>query len=200
MNSKVWINKALSTCMVIAMVAMYSMVTLAASDRAAGELLVSGTSSNGETPFVLVNGEAAQSGRSIFSSSVITTPENTTALLNLGKIGQVKLAPNSSFALNFSNNGISGDLTSGQLTVLSSSSAVNVKTLNNIVKVNAGESAAANGSKAQDDDDDNDASGGNLLIWALVLGGAAAGIIIAATSDNNDLQFGNGTTVVSPTR
>ena len=199
MNSKVWLNKALSTCMVIAMVAMYSMVTLAASDRAAGELLVSGTSTNGETPFVLVNGEAAQSGRSIFSSSIITTPDNTTALLNLGKIGQVKLAPNSSFAINFSNNGINGDLTSGQLTVLSSSQAVNVKTLNNTVKLNAGESAAANGSKAQDDDD-NDASGGNLLIWALVLGGAAAGIIIAATSDNNNLQLGNGTTVVSPVR
>lgn len=200
MNSKVLVNKALSMCLVIATIAMYSMVALAGSDRIAGELLVSGQNSNGETPFVIVNGETAQSGRSIFTSSVITTPENTSAVLNLGKIGQVRLAPNSSLAINFSENGINGDLTSGQITVLNSSQAVNIKTFdNNIVKLDAGESTTANSTKVQDDDDD-DASGSSLLVWALVLGGAAAGIIIAATSSNNDLDLGGGTTVVSPTR
>ncbi len=202
MNSKVLVNKALSMCLVIATIAMYSMVALAGSSKIAGELLVSGQNANGETPFVIVNGETAKSGRSIFTSSVITTPENTSAVLNLGKIGQVKLAPNSSLAVNFSENGISGDLTSGQVTVLSSSQAVNIKTFdNNIVKLNAGESATANSAKVQDDDDDDDeASGSNLLVWALVLGGAAAGIIIAATTDNNDIELGGRTNVVSPVR
>ena len=202
MNSKVLVNKALSMCLVVATIAMYSMVALAGSSKIAGELLVSGQNANGETPFVIVNGETAKSGRSIFTSSVITTPENTSAVLNLGKIGQVKLAPNSSLAVNFSENGINGDLTSGQVTVLSSSQAVNIKTFdNNIVKLNAGESATANSAKVQDDDDDDDeASGSNLLVWALVLGGAAAGIIIAATTDNNDIELGGRTSVVSPVR
>lgn len=201
MNSKVLVNKALSMCLVIATIAMYSMVALAGSDRIAGELLVSGQNAGGETPFVLVNGEAARSGRSVFSSSIITTPENTSAILNLGKAGQIKLAPNSTLAVTFGENGINGDLTAGQITVLSATEAVNVKTFdNNIVKLNAGESTTANSTKAQDDDDDDEASGSNLFVWALVLGGAAAGIILAATTDNNDIQLGGGTTVVSPTR
>jgi len=67
MNSKLWIQKALSMCLVVAIIATYSMVALASSEKAAGELLVTGKSINGETPFVTVNGETAKTGRSVFS-------------------------------------------------------------------------------------------------------------------------------------
>ncbi len=200
MNSKVWFRKALSTCLVVATIATYSMVALAGSDRVAGELLITGKSSNGESPYVKVNGEAAQNGRSVFSSSTIATSENAGAIINLGKLGKIELAPNTVVALTFDEKGINGDLTAGRLTVLSASDSVNVTTLNeNSVKLNAGESAAANGGKAQDDNDNNGGSGGYLL-WALVLGGAAAGIIIAATTNNNNITLGGNSTVVSPRR
>jgi hypothetical protein len=195
MNSKLWIRKALSMCLVVATMATYSMVTLANSEKIAGELTISSKNALA----VKVNGEVAQNGRSIFSSSTIATPENTSAVINLGKAGKVELAPNTVLTISFNNNGISGNLNTGQITVLNASQSVNVTTPNGtLVKLNAGETATANG-RAQDDDDTS-GGGSAWLVWALVLGGAAAGIIIAATTDNNRVSLGGGTTVVSPTR
>ena len=199
MNSKMWIRKALSTCLVVATIATYSMVTLANSERVAGELSISGISSNGETPFVKVNGEAAKSGRSIFSSSTIVTPDNAGAVINLGKIGEIELAPDTTLALSFNEKGISGDLLAGRITVLNASDIVSIKTIDGkTASLKAGESAVSGVTKAQDDAVND---GGNAWIaWALVLGGAAAAIVIAATSDNNRTTIGSGATVVSPTR
>lgn len=195
MNSKLWIRKALSTCLVVATMATYSMVTLANSEKIAGELTISSKNASA----VKVNGEVAQNGRSIFSSSTIATPEDANAVINLGKTGKIELAPNTIITLSFNDKGISGDLAAGQVTVLNASESVTVKTPNGtIFKLNAGETATATG-QAQDDDDTTN-GGGSWLVWALVLGGAAAGIVIAATSDNNRISLGGGTTVVSPTR
>ena len=195
MNSKIWIRKALSLCLVVATMATYSMVTLANSAKVAGELLISGD----ETAVVKVNGEAAQTGRTIFSSSTIATPNTTGAIVNLGKLGKIELAPDTTLSLSFDENGISGDLVAGRMTVLNSSNAVSIKTLNGTtVQLKAGQSALATTTKAQDD---VSSDGGNAwIIWALVLGGAAAGILIAATSDNNRVSVGGNSTVISPTR
>lgn len=201
MNSKLWIRKALSTCLMVAIVATCSMFALANSERIAGELTISGKNTSGHTPSVTVNGEAAQNGRSIFSSSTISTSEDAAAIINLGKSGKIELAPNTNLILSFDDKGITGELAAGRVTVLNSNEAVNIKTANgNVAKLNAGDSATAAG-KSQDDDDTTDGgSGGNWLVWALVLGGAAAGIIIAATTDNNRISTGGNTTVISPTR
>ncbi|MGI8849455.1 MAG: hypothetical protein ACR2HT_04745 [Pyrinomonadaceae bacterium] len=203
MNSQLWIRKALSMCLVVALIATYSMVTLANSERIAGELLVSGKSVNGQTPFVKINNEAAQSGRSVFSSSTIVTPENASAVINLGKIGKIELAPNTTLSLSFNEKSISGDLANGRVTVLSASENVNIKTLGGkILTLNAGESATASNQTTQDDDDDDDDNdgGGGWLLWALVLGGAATGLIIAARTDNNRIALGGSANVISPTR
>ncbi|CAN5858025.1 hypothetical protein BH24ACI1_BH24ACI1_02080 [soil metagenome] len=200
MNSKVWIRKALSMCLVVATIATYSMVALAGSERVAGELSVSGKIVNGETPFVKVNGEAAQSGRSIFSSSTIATPENASATVNIGRVGKIELAPNTTLALSFDERGINGDLLAGRVTVLNSSDTVNIKMLDGtITKLNVGNSAVATG-KIQDDDDSDNDGGGAVLIWAVILGGAAVGIILATTTDNNRIAVGGNTIVVSPIR
>ena len=200
MNSKVWIRKALSMCLVVATIATYSMVALAGSERVAGELSVSGKIVNGETPFVKVNGEAAQSGRSIFSSSTIATPENVSATVNIGRVGKIELAPNTTLALSFDERGINGDLLAGRVTVLNSSDTVNIKMLDGtITKLNVGNSAVATG-KIQDDDDSDNDGGGAVLIWAVILGGAAVGIILATTTDNNRIAVGGNTIVVSPIR
>jgi hypothetical protein len=200
MNSKVWIRKALSMCLVVATIATYSMVALAGSNKIAGELSVSGKIINGETPFVKVNGEAAQSGRSIFSSSTIATPENASATISIGKVGNIELAPNTTLALSFDEKGINGDLLAGRVTVLNSSDTVNIKTIDGTVaELSAGNSAVAIG-KVQDDDDSDNDGGSAVLIWAVILGGAAVGIIIASTTDNNRIAVGGNSLVVSPTR
>ena len=201
MNSKLWIRKALSMCLVIATILTYSMVTLANSEKIAGEILVTGKSVDGQTPFVKVNGEAAQSGRSIFSSSIVATPENASAIISLGKLGKIELAPNTNLALTFSEKGISGDLTAGRVTVLIAADKVVINTgSGNSVTLDSGESASA--ANAQKDDTTSDNGGGSsALIYAVILGGAVVGIFIAATrGNNNTTTLGGGATIISPTR
>lgn len=197
MNSKTLIRKAISLCLVVAIYATYSTVTLASTERIAGELLISGKNSS-----VKVNGETAQSGRSIFTASTISTPENTSAIINLGKLGKLELAPNTTANISFTEKGINGDLLSGKITVLGTNDAVSIKTTEGkTVKLNAGESVTAGKQqKDDDDDDDDDDPGAAWWIWAAVFGGAVAGIVIAATSDNNRVALGGGTVVVSTNR
>lgn len=196
MNSKTLIQKALSLCLMVAIYATYSMVALASTERIAGELLISGKNSS-----VKVNGETAQSGRSIFTASTISTPANTSAIINLGKLGKLELAPNTTANISFTDKGINGDLLSGKITVLGTTDAVNIKTTEGkTVKLNAGESVTSGLAKQQDDDDDDDKAGAAWWIWAAIFGGAVAGVVIAATSDNNRVALGGGTTVVSTNR
>lgn len=193
MNSKIWMRKALSMCLLVAIYATYSMVVLGASEKTVGNLSVTGKNST-----VTINGETAQSGRSVFSSSTIVTPDATSAVINVAKVGQVEIAPNTTLTLSFDDDAINGNLINGKVTVLNASNNVNFTTPDGkTVKLNAGESAVAG--KAQDDDDDNN-GGSGWVIWALIFGGALAGIVIAASTNNNDIQLGGGTTVISPTR
>ena len=198
MNSKLWIRKALSMCLSVAVLATYSMVALAGPGKAAGELAVSGKNVNGETPFVFVNGEVARSGRSVFSGSTITTSESTNAVINLSKLGKIELAPNSVLNLTFDESGISGSLTAGTVSVLGAAENVSITTSNGkTVQLTAGQSVSASGK--QDDDDDDDDAGAAWWIWGGVFGAAAVVIIWTALSDG-DIQVGGGGTVVSPTR
>ena len=214
MNSKLWIRKALTMCLMITVVGTYSMVALANGGTASGELIVTGNASGGDAPFVIVNGEASKTGRTIFSSSTISTSEGTGAIINMGKTGRVELAPNTTVALSFDNSVISGDLTAGSLTVLSAAQGVNLNTPNGThLTLNAGEKASADPSKAADHKDKNgtciddnkdgkldcDKGGSGFWVWALIFGGATIGIIVAATN-HNSTNLGGGTTVISPTR
>jgi len=198
MNSKLWIRKALSMCLCVAVLATYSMVALASPAKVAGELAVSGKIVNGETPFALVNGETARSGRSVFSGSTVTTSESVNAVINLGKLGKIELAPNTSLNLTFDDKGIFGDLTSGTVSVLGAADNVNIKTLaGKTVQLKTGESVSALGTK--DDDDDDDDGGAAWWIWGGVFAGAAVIILWTALSDG-DIQTGQNGTVISPTR
>lgn len=198
MNSKVWIRKTLSMCLAVAITATYSMVALAGSGKIVGELTISGKSIQGENPTVTVNGENAQSGRSIFSSSTVVTSPNASAIINVAKVGKVELAPDTKVIVSFDEKGLTGNLLTGKVTVLGANENISVTTPDGkVANLNAGESAVAG--KAQDDDDDND--GGGAWIWyALVFGGAAAALIIAARGDNNRVALGGNTTVASPIR
>jgi hypothetical protein len=201
MNSKLWIRKALSMCLSVAVLATYSMVALAGPGKAAGELAVSGKNVNGEAPFVFVNGEVARSGRSVFSGSTVTTSESTNAVINLSKLGQIELAPNTVLNLTFDEKGISGALTAGTVSVIGAAANVNITTPNGkTVQLSAGQSVSAAGVKDDDDDDDDDHGGGAAWwIWGGVFGAAAVVIIWTALSDG-DINVGGSGTVVSATR
>ena len=193
MKIKTLKSKALSMCLVVAIVATYSMVALA-GDKLVGEILVSGKNVNGQAPVVTVNGEAVKSGRTIFTSSTISTPKDTTATVNVAKIGKVKIAPNSTLSVSFDEKGITGNLSSGKLTVLNSSNNVAITTPNGeVAQLQSGDAVTTK----QDDDDDDDDNGKAIAIWAIVFGGAAAAILYAATRDSGP-DIGGGTTVVSP--
>jgi len=194
MNRKLWIQKALSAGMLATLIATYSMVTLANTGKAVGELTVNGSD---DTSFVTINGEPAKSGRTIFSSSTITTPESFGATVNLGKAGRISFAPNTTVALNVDGDAVTGDLTAGSLTVLSAANGVNVKTMTGeTVTVNAGETANATSAGKQTP---NSAGTGSWLPWVLIVGAAAA-IIIWTAADGGNNQFGGTSTVISPVR
>jgi len=196
MKSKLWIRHALTMCLMVAMIATYSMVALASDGKTAGEIVITG---NSDTSFVTVNGEVAKSGRTIFSSSTITTPEGAGAVLNLGKAGRIELAPKTTFALNFDDNSINGSLSQGNLTVLSSTRSVGVTTASGeVVKVNAGETASAS-SAVPAQTTTNNAGTGSWGWYALIIGGAI-GVIIWTAADHGDNNFGGSATQVSPVR
>lgn len=200
MNSKLWMRKALSMCLLMVTIVTYSMVTLANSERIAGEILVTGNNAAGQTSFVKVNGETVQSGRSVFSSSTIATPDNAGATISLGRIGKVELAPNTTLALSFDQKGISGDLTAGRVTVLNAADSVVINTPNGkSVTLNAGDSASATNAQTDTTSDNNGGSAG--FIYAAILGGAVIAVVIAATrGSNNGTVLGGGASVISPTR
>jgi phage baseplate assembly protein gpV len=119
MISRTWSRKSIAFCVAVAVLSVYSMVTLAAApQKASGELSVSGQ--------VTVNGQAAISGATIFTDSVITTAAGSNAVVSLGKLGRVELYPNSSIKLSFTEGNISGNLEAGrvQVSTLAGNSAI----------------------------------------------------------------------------
>lgn len=186
---KLRIRETLTACVFVALLTTTSMVASANSGRIAAELTVSGKNVNGETPVVLVNGESARSGRSIFPSSTISTPDDTSAVISMGKAGQIELGPNSSLNLTFDDRSVNGELNAGRLTVLGSLGTVSVRTVDGkTTTLKAGEEIEASG-KAQT----KTSGSSNYWIWAVVAAGAVAVVLIAVSQ-------GGGNDVVSPNR
>lgn len=114
MNSRTWSRKFIAFCLAMAVLSVYSMVSLAAPGQAgqtgpSGELSVSGQ--------VTVNGQSAISGATVFSDSTVTTAANSSAVVSLGKLGRVELLPASSMKISFSDAGVSGMLEAGRARV-----------------------------------------------------------------------------------
>lgn len=104
--------------LMVTLILTSSMVSLAGTGKTlSGEITVSGPRVDGAAPVVSLNGENVVSGRTFFNSAVIATPENSSAVVNLGKLGRVSLAPNTNLNLTLAENSISGDVSSGQIQV-----------------------------------------------------------------------------------
>lgn len=187
-------NKKIKMTLNVALMASFYVVfaVMGLANRSIGEITVFSIE-NAVAPSVKVNGEVINSGRSLLDGSVIATDENSGAIVNVRGIGKVELAPNSLVSLSVEQKGLYADLSAGKLTVLEGNN-VRVKTTDNIVSLNAGESATTQQTQT------NSLGNTPWLLWALLLGGTAAVIIAIAARRNNEIQIGSGTTVVSPIR
>jgi hypothetical protein len=102
----------LTVAVVLTVGSFYSLVStsaLAQAVRAAGELSVTGS--------VMINGTQGISGATVFTDSQIKTSRNSSATINLGKLGRVQLGPESEMTLRFSDGNIGGNLTAGRAVV-----------------------------------------------------------------------------------
>ena len=167
------------------------MVALAGDKKIAGEIVISGNSA------VLVNGEAAKSGRTVFSSSTIVTPADASAVVSVKGVGKIKISPNTKMIVNFDEDNISGSIQNGKLTVLNSKNEVSITAPNGkTAALSSGDSVVT----ADDHDDSDSDDGSSTLAWVgfmAVLAGAGVIFAIAAASDNNRVDLGGGTTTVS---
>jgi hypothetical protein len=138
-NNKVaWLRSIITLGLMLAVFVSSSMFVLAAptNKSLAGEIIITGDGSDKSA--VTLNGERVYSGRTFFSSGVIATPETSSAMINLGKLGRISIAPNSLLSLSLAENSISGKLSAGQIKVFSNEGvSVNIETIDNAVKNDA---------------------------------------------------------------
>lgn len=108
MISRNWSRMPIALCLAVAILSMYSMVALAAPQQGpSGDLSVVGE--------VSVNGASAISGATVFSDSTITTAQNSSAVVSLGKLGRVEVLANSILKLSFTEAGVTGSLDAGRV-------------------------------------------------------------------------------------
>lgn len=184
-NTKRFAVNLTTASLLFALIVSCSYVSLANVNKPVGEILISGTSTlNGKS--VTVNGEAATTGRTLFDSSVVSTPEGQSAVINLGKAGKVQLAPGSTVTIGVNGEVISGNLSDGSLTVLGSLNPVNITTKSgDSVPVSSGESvtsASTAASKAQ-----TGPGGVNWWVWAAIVAGAAVAVVLIVTNDDDNV-------------
>ena len=91
---------------------------------------------------VLVNGEEALSGATVFPGSRFTTAKESGAIINLGELGRVRFAPETSGLINFGEQGLQGALEAGVMTVSTPEGVTAVFTTKDAQVVPAAGSAA----------------------------------------------------------
>jgi len=133
MISKSWSRKSIATAVAVAVLSVYSMVVLAAPGaKASGELSVTGQ--------VTVNGQRVISGGTVFSDSTISTAAQSSASVNISKVGRVELAPNSNLRISFAQNSITAMLETGSAQVSTlTGTTVNLTTKDGTVVVDGTE-------------------------------------------------------------
>ncbi|MEP6924350.1 MAG: hypothetical protein ABI954_07780 [Pyrinomonadaceae bacterium] len=215
-------RSSMASVLLLTLFSTSSMFALAATPdkRLAGELIVAGTSANTDAAVVMVDGERAMSGRSVFSSSTITTSANAGATVSLGNAGRIELAPNTQLNLNFTDKTISGTIAAGQVKVFSSAGveariqtkddtivgdvnqnnlfAVDVRSGTTNAVAEMGAIYSSNGKKLvqQDADKDSDLSSKNVIVPLAIFAGIVAVAVIYVVTNNDN----NNEVIASPVR
>jgi hypothetical protein len=184
-----WAFRALTFTLLSALISCS--ITVFAAPKAIGELSITPIHS-AEGPTVTVDGIAATNGRTLFASSVVSTPEDYGAVINLSNSGRLQLDPKTTFTLSDEGSTGIGDLKSGSVTLLSSNQPLTVKTLSGgLVTLNVGETVDAHSQGASRRSSGSMPSWG----WAALVGAVVAVVIIAVV-----VSQGNDNGQVSPVR
>ena len=189
----IWLRSVTSFCLMLAILASTSMVALAIGDNKsmAGVIIVNGENTTSSDSFVTLNGERAFSGRTFFSSGVISTSEKAAATIKLGKLGYINLTPNSVLSLSITENNISGELTAGNVEVFNNEGVtVNIKNAITNTAVVPGQQTQTT---TDDDDDDDNSYVAPLIVFAGIV--AVAVIVVLRNKDDDDDRR-----IVSPVR
>lgn len=186
-----WLRNITTACLAMMIFTTSSMIALAGTESKSlmGEISVSASRGNSSSPFVLLNGENAFTGRTFFSNGTITTPADVTSTIKLGKLGYITMDPNTTLSLSFDEKTISGTVSNGDVKVFNAE-GVDVK----IQNANSTNVAVEPMNKKQDDDDEGvfgNSAVGPVLIFAGIV--ATAVILVVANRDDKN-------TIVSPTR
>lgn len=176
------IRKAITLPLCLTVLSAYSMVTQAIPARVVGALTVSQTVFDGTEPRVTVNGESARSGRSVFSSSVISTSGNAVASLYFGRLGSLEISPNSEVILSFDSDGITGRISKGRVNVLAAGGPIRLGNgSEGPTLLTSGESLVSDSSMQDDDDADLKKKSVPSWVWAVLIGGVIAGVAAGAS-------------------
>src|SRR5207245_4022525 len=95
-------RKIITLTNLVAVLTVYSMVSLAAPTGSTAEISVTGQ--------VTVNGQAAVSNSTVLTGSTIVTGTGSSATISIGKTGRLELSGDSNLTLQFSDNSITGVL------------------------------------------------------------------------------------------
>lgn len=126
------IHKTTTLLLAVTIFCAYSMVALASAKDMTGEITVSGS--------VTVNGQSVASGSTIVSGSIIVTAANSTATINLGKVGRIEIPAGSNLTLKFTETSITGILSEGKVRVNNNAGiATTITTKDGIAMADAGQ-------------------------------------------------------------
>ncbi len=109
-------TKCFTALTLVVLLTMFSQILLAQT-KVTGELTLAETARSPVGSFVTVNGERAETGRTIVSPAEIVTPANINAKVAIANVGSATLAPNSTVNLRFESGSISGILVSGDFII-----------------------------------------------------------------------------------
>jgi hypothetical protein len=186
----------MSACTIAVMLTVSSMVALAVPSKPVGDLTVRGNAG------VLVNGEPAESGRTIFAGSTVTTGEDSGAVISIAGKGRIELGANSTFTVSGETETDAGQVLSGSAKLVSGTDATALKNADGeTVAVKVGETVSATaGKKSGRDQRDKD---GNCIDtnndgkldcyeglpawgWIFIAAGIGAAILLAVALTDDD--------------
>lgn len=132
MLGKTCFRKLITSFTAVAVLCVYSSFALAATKDITAEITVTGQ--------VTVNGQNAISNSTIISGSTIVTGADSSAVISLGKSGRIEVLADSNLVLNFSDNSITGVLSSGKARVSNAAGvATTIATKDGTVIADAGQ-------------------------------------------------------------
>ena len=120
-------NKAVALLLTVVMFNVYIMTgartsraaTLTGAGEATANKLLVGRLALADDQSILVNGNNAGTGATIFSGMHLQSPDGVNAVVQLGTLGQLSLGPNTDLTLDFSSTGINVKVSTGDAALIS---------------------------------------------------------------------------------